>query len=130
MVYIRTHLSILLSFLLIFPGRAWRACNGTGAGLKIKIRNNNARRSRKKLINFIIILMNSKRRHLGKENITHVQSVPYQIGLSLRFKDKNTHIILEKPSIFCKKYFKIALHDFLKWFILLKVSDYVAKIVV
>ena len=41
-----------------------------------------------------------------------VQSVPYQIGLSLRFKDKNTHIILEKPSIFCKKYFKMALHDF------------------
>ena len=23
-----------------------------------------------------------------------IQSVPYQIGLSLRFKDKNTHIIL------------------------------------
>ena len=36
-----------------------------------------------------------------------IQSVPYQIGLILRFKDKNTHIILEKPSIFCKKYFKM-----------------------
>ena len=44
-----------------------------------------------------------------------VQSVPYQI--------KNTHIILEKPSIFCKKYLKMALHNFLKWFILLKLSD-------
>ena len=43
-----------------------------------------------------------------------IQSVPYQIGSSLRFKDKNTHIILENPSNFCKKYFKMALHDFLK----------------
>ena len=28
-----------------------------------------------------------------------IQSVPYHIGLSLHLKDKNTHIILEKPRI-------------------------------
>ena len=33
------------------------------------------------------------------------QSIPFHIGLFLRFKDKNTHIILEKPSIICKKFF-------------------------
>ena len=38
-----------------------------------------------------------------------IQSVPYQIGSSLRFKDKNTHIILENPSNFCKTYFTMAL---------------------
>ena len=43
-----------------------------------------------------------------------IQSVPYQIGSSLRFKDKTTHIILENPSNFCKKYFEMDLHDFLK----------------
>ena len=45
---------------------------------------------------------------------TFIQSVSYHIGLSLRSKDKNTHIILEKPSIFCKKVFTMALCDFLK----------------
>ena len=28
----------------------------------------------------------------------YIQSVPYHIGLSLRFKDKNTHIILKNTS--------------------------------
>ena len=46
-------------------------------------------------------------------SIVHeIQSVPYHIGLSLRFKDKNTHIILENPSIICKKNFTMALYDF------------------
>ena len=42
----------------------------------------------------------------------NVQSVPYHIGLSLRLKDKNTRIILEKSSIICKKNFPMALYDF------------------
>ena len=50
----------------------------------------------------------------GSMMFCNIQSVPYQIGSSLRFKDKNMHIILENPIIFCKKYFKMALHDFLK----------------
>ena len=36
--------------------------------------------------------MAEKKNTLNGLNI--IQSVPYQIGLSLRFKDKNTHIIL------------------------------------
>ena len=36
----------------------------------------------------------------------------YHIGLSLRFKDKNTHIILEKPSVFCRIIFTMTLYDF------------------
>ena len=50
----------------------------------------------------------------GEDDMSDLQSVPYQIGSSLRFKDKNTHIILENPSNFCKKYFTMALYDFLK----------------
>ena len=41
----------------------------------------------------------------------YIQSVPYHIGLSLRFKDKNKHIIIEKPNNICKKLCTMA-YDF------------------
>ena len=54
----------------------------------------------------------------------YVQSVPFHIRLSPRFRAKNTHIMLEKPIIFCKNIFTMALYNFFKWFIFLKFFYY------
>ena len=49
---------------------------------------------------------------LDDEFIYYIQSVPYHLGLSLLLKDKNMHMILKKPSIFCKKIFNDGLIRF------------------
>ena len=55
-------------------------------------------------------LLDTKNKQTDKK--VYLQSVPYHIGLPPRFKDKNTHKVLEKPSIFCEKMFTMALYDF------------------
>ena len=80
----------------------WQKSNGvTRSRRRIAIQGYCKRKTPKSIKDDILCLIN-------------LQSVPYYIGLSLPFKDKNTQIILEKPSIFCKKYFTMALYHFLK----------------